>query len=77
MKVGRKYIPSSDGHEVSFKLNSDYTSRITKIQSEIRKALRKTDELNITIDRINKKILTQLVKMVNPGSIIESMDDSY
>lgn len=77
LKVGRKYIPSSDGHEVSFKLNSDYTNRITKIQSEIRKALRKTDELNITIDRINKKILTQLVKLVNPESTIDCLDDTY
>lgn len=77
LRVSNKYIPRTKGDEVSFTLNKEYSTRITKTQSDIRKALKFAEQSNIEIDRINRNILVKLVKCSTPGSLINTMDGSF
>ncbi|WP_320170657.1 glycosyltransferase [Maridesulfovibrio sp.] len=77
LRVNRKYDARTEGDDVSFFLNREYSSRITRLQSEIRKAMKIAEDNGNEIDRINRSILVKLVKSVAPGSKIDVADDSY
>ncbi|WP_432734611.1 glycosyltransferase family 2 protein [Maridesulfovibrio sp. FT414] len=77
LRTTRKYITSTVDDLVSFTLDREYSTRITRVQSDIRKALITAAESGIEIDRINRSILTRLVKAVSPGSIIDTLDGSF
>ncbi|MBI9112758.1 glycosyltransferase [Maridesulfovibrio ferrireducens] len=77
LRVPRKYIATTNNDNISFSLDREYSSKITHVQSDIRKTLRLASKSGIEIDRINKSILIKLVKASNPDSVIDKLDGNY
>ncbi|WP_027177516.1 glycosyltransferase [Maridesulfovibrio bastinii] len=77
LKVRRKYIPTVQGDNISFSLDKEYSSRITRLQSDIRKSLILIKDSGNELDRIDRSILVKLVKSIVPESIIDVAADEY